>query len=166
MHKAAETYFINSLIDLKPQDVLEIGSININGSVRNYYPQARSWWGIDIVSGPCVDEVADGATWESTNRYGVAICAEVFEHTPNWRQIIINMHRHLIDGGVLLASCASRDRPEHSGDGAELREGEYYKNVNPDEMHELLSQMNWSYFNIVEADGEFGNDDLYIKCVK
>lgn len=166
MHAAATNFFVSSLRGFEPRSVLEIGSININGSVRDYYPQATSWWGIDIIPGPCVDEVADGASWRSDDRYGVAICAEVFEHTPKWKDIIVNMHRHLVDGGLLLASCASRDRPTHSADGNDLKPDEYYENVDPEEMRRLLFQMGWSDIEVIEADGQFGNDDLYIKCFK
>lgn len=166
MHAAATRFFTENLKDYKLSNVLEIGSININGSVRDMYPNATSWYGIDIVDGPCVDEVADGSEWCSSERYGVAICAEVFEHTPKWREIIRNMHRHLEDGGLLLASCASRDRPPHSANGDNLGVDEYYHNVSPKEMDELLSSMKWKSYEVIEADGDFGNDDLYIKCVK
>lgn len=166
MHLAAAQFFSSNLRELNPGHVLEIGSININGSVRDYFPQSLSWWGIDIIGGPCVDEVADGADWRSSKTFDIAICAEVFEHTPKWREIIINMHRHLVNGGLLLASCASRDRPPHSANGDSLMSDEFYQNVNPPEMHELLSSMAWTSYDVIEANGHYGNDDLYIKCVK
>lgn len=166
MHAAATNFFVTNLRSARPGTVLEIGSININGSVRDYYPQALSWWGIDIIGGPCVDEVCDGADWRSNQRFDVAICAEVFEHTPRWPEIIVNMHRHLVDGGLLLASCASRDRPIHSANGGALMQGEYYRNVQPEEATNLLTTMSWSEFQVFEADGFFGNDDLYIRCIK
>lgn len=167
MHDAAFAFYSRALQVLPPLDVLEFGSYNINGSVRDAYPQARSWWGIDIAEGNGVDEVADAVHYLSSRRYDVVICAEAFEHTPHWPEIIANAYNHLEDGGYFFASCASRDRPPHSAfDGGPLRDGEYYQNVSPGEMMEVMEAMDWKSFEVIPADGYFGNDDLYIKAIK
>ena len=167
MHDAAFQFYKRELENLKPLDVLEFGSYNINGSVRDAYPQAKSWWGIDIADGPGVDEVADASQWKTSMAFDVVACAEAFEHTPEWRKIIRNAHHHLKVGGLFVASCASRDRPPHSAfDGGAVREGEYYANVSPEEMIEFMEQLEWHSFDVVPADGYFGNDDLYIKAIK
>lgn len=167
MHDAAFAFYRKELGNLEPLDVLEFGSYNINGSVRDTYPQAKSWWGIDIASGPGVDQVADASLFLDEKRYDVVVCAEAFEHTPAWTDIIENAHRHLKNGGLFIASCASRDRPPHSAfDGGVVREGEYYSNVSPAEMQEYMMELDWEKFEIIPADGYFGNDDLYIKAIK
>lgn len=173
MHDAAFAFYKSELGDLPPFDVLEFGSYDINGSVRNAYPQAKSWWGIDIAEGKGVDEVADAATYISprlyntNNLYDVVICAEAFEHTEVWRDIIENAWEHLKPGGLFLASCATAARPAHSAfDGGPLREGEYYLNVDIDLMNEYMDLLGWTDYSTVVADGYFGNDDLYIKAVK
>lgn len=167
MHDAAFNFYKNSLQSFDPMNVLEFGSYNINGSVRDAYPNAASWYGIDIVPGNGVDEVANAATWKSDKKFDVVICAEAFEHTNEWKDIIKNAMEHLNDGGTFLSSCASRNRPEHSAiDGGPLRDGEYYRNISPEEMTECLHDMGWSNFEVIAADGYFGDDDLYIKAVK
>lgn len=167
MHDAAFAFYKSVLKDAEPLDVLEFGSYNINGSVRDAYPQARSWWGIDIAEGNGVDEVADAAFYRSSKEFDIVICAEAFEHTELWRDIIANAYNHLKYGGYFFASCASRDRPAHSAfDGGALRDGEYYKNISPDEMAEVMEAMGWKSFEVIAADGYFGNDDLYVKAVK
>jgi|688.fasta_scaffold06563_35 hypothetical protein len=167
MHDAAFTFYKESLSQLSPMNVLEFGSYNINGSVRDAYPNANSWHGIDVVPGNGVDEVADAAVWKSDRRYDVVICAEAFEHTSDWEKIIKNAKEHLNHNGLFLASCASRNRPPHSAiDGGPLRDGEYYENISPEEMTQCLESMSWSSFEVIPADGYFGDDDLYIKAIK
>lgn len=167
MHDAAFAFYKRELQDMTPKEVLEFGSYNINGSVRDAYPQAKSWWGIDIAEGNGVDEVADAVFYKSSKKYDIVICAEAFEHTEYWRDIVANAYNHLKDGGYFFASCASRARPAHSAlDGGALRDGEYYKNISPEEMTELMQAMDWEYFEVIPADGYFGNDDLYVKAVK
>lgn len=167
MHDAALRFYTEELSQLPPLDVLEFGSYNINGSVRDAYPTANSWWGIDIASGNGVDEVADATNWKSDKRFDVVVCAEAFEHTEFWRDIILNAYEHLKPGGIFVASCATRSRPAHSAfDGGPLRDGEFYENVDPGIMGEFLMSMDWDSYDVQIADGYFGDDDLYIKAVK
>lgn len=167
MHDAAFAFYKKNLESLDSMNVLEFGSYNINGSVRDAYPQAKSWWGIDIAEGNGVDEVADAVEWRSEKQFDIVICAEAFEHTSDWQKIIINAFNHLSSNGLFLASCASRDRPPHSAiDGGPLRNDEYYRNISPEEMEQFLLSMDWSSIEVIPADGYFGNDDLYIKAIK
>lgn len=167
MHDAAFQFYKSQLENLPPLHVLEFGSYNINGSVRDAYPQAASWWGIDIAAGNGVDEVADATEWQSNKRFDIVICAEAFEHTISWGEIIQNAYDHLVEGGLFLASCASRDRPPHSAfDGGALRDGEYYANISPDQMEAFMSEMWWNSYQVIPADGYFGNDDLYLIAKK
>jgi SAM-dependent methyltransferase len=165
MHDAALAFYTRQLADLDPLDVVEFGSCNMNGSARDAYPQAKSWLGIDIQPGPGVDIVADAATWDTDQRFDVCICAEAFEHTPAWRDIIATAHRVLRDGGLFLASCATNRRPPHSAvDGGALRAGEYYANVSWLDLS--FAMRGWSDGEVVEADGYFGQDDLYVWAIR
>lgn len=166
MHTAALTFYEGALSSLPPLNVVEFGACNINGSVRSVCSQATSWLGLDIQAGPGVDLVQDAATWETGERFDLVICAEVFEHTPDWRLILAKAYEVLVVGGLLVASCATNDRPPHSAfDGGPLREGEFYRNVPEDEMSEALDQIGFTSIVRV-ADGHFGNDDLYITAVR
>jgi SAM-dependent methyltransferase len=162
MHAQALAFYLSHLADMEPLDVLEFGSCNLNGSVRDIY-QARSWHGIDVAEGAGVDEVADAATWSSDRRFDIVICAEVFEHTPDWREIIDNARRHLVSGGMFLATCATACRPAHSAvDGGALRDGEHYANVELDELCDHMDRSGWSDYLAGVTDGYFGNDDLQV----
>jgi len=165
MHRQALNFFHDHLEHLPPLDVVEFGSCDMNGSVRIAYPQAKSWHGIDVQAGPNVDEIADCADWTAPKPVDVILCAEVFEHTPRWREIIANAHANLKPGGLFLASCATGRRPPHSAvDGGHLRPGEFYENVSAMAMSEC--RWGWSYFNVTPADGYFGGDDLYLKAMR
>jgi SAM-dependent methyltransferase len=110
--------------------VLEIGSLDVNGSVRPLFPHAARYHGIDIAPGPGVDEVADAADWRCDGAFDVVVSTEVLEHAPRWRDVLENAWAALVPGGRLLMTCATEPRPPHSAvDGWDVREGEWYENV-------------------------------------
>lgn len=129
MHPEAYRYIAQTIGT--PTRVLEVGSLNINGSPRQLLPQVE-WWGIDMQAGSGVDEIADAATWRSARRFDLAICAEVLEHTPAIPEILETIRTHLTPGGRLIITCATHGRAPHSAiDGGPVRPDEYYENVDP-----------------------------------
>lgn len=166
MHPQALAFYRSSLSALPPMSVVEFGSCDMNGSVRDAYT-ASSWLGLDVQAGPGVDLVVDVASWVTDERFDICICAEVFEHTPVWRAILDTAFSVLRPGGLFVASCATGRRPPHSAvDGGPLRPGEYYANVDPDDMWSALAKQGWADGSVVQADGHFGGDDLYVKATK
>ena len=123
-----------------PFDVLEIGSLDINGSVRPVFAESkRTYIGIDPQEGPGVDIVADAATFDISMRFDVIVCAEVFEHTPVWREIIANAHRLLKPGGLFTATMAGVGRGPHSAiDENPIRDWEHYENITDEALNEAL----------------------------
>jgi len=93
--------------------VLEIGSLNINGTVRIFFDNAQ-YTGIDIGEGDCVDEVCRGEDYPAAaNTFDVVLSTEVFEHAENWDLIFLNMVRLVKQDGLVAFSCASRGRTQH-----------------------------------------------------
>ena len=114
------------------QSVIEIGSRNINGTVRPLFNGAQ-YTGIDPVPGFGVDLIADGASYQPPAKVDTVICCEVLEHTAQAEQIVANALRMLQPDGMLLITCAAPPRAPHSAlDGAELQPGEYYHNIGPE----------------------------------
>ena len=141
--------------------VLEIGSLDINGSVRPLFPHAAHYHGLDLVAGDGVDEVADASTWVPPRTYDVVVSAEVLEHAPPWRDILSMMWAATAPGGTLLMTCAGPGRAPHSAvDGLEVREGEHYANVSPAEVRALIADWGVSRWAL-----EWASDrgDLYLE---
>jgi SAM-dependent methyltransferase len=131
MHRAAFDYVARTVSgrELPAGDVLEIGSRDVNGSVRELFP-GRRYIGSDIAPGDGVDIVASGADVELSEPAAVVVTTETLEHTLDAEAICRNAFRLLMPGGVFIVTCAGEGRAPHSAvDGGPLRAGEFYANV-------------------------------------
>ena len=124
--------------------VLEIGSININGSARDVYGDLQPYHGVDIVSGPNVDYVIDirkiknPAETPLNLQYHTIICTEVLEHVDPMT-LVPAMFQFMHDRCKLIITCAGPKRKPHSADGApKLKKLEYYANVDAMDLRSLL----------------------------
>src|SRR6266536_5884803 len=93
--------------------VLEVGSLNVNGSVRPMV-MARGpseYLGVDLVDGDGVDQVVDavdlGATF-GADSFDVVVSTEMLEHAEDWQRSICSMVSVLRPGGVLVITTRSR----------------------------------------------------------
>lgn len=132
MHDSARK-FVKSITPLIRGSVLEIGSRNVNGSIRYLFSHATKYVGIDIREGPGVDIVIDGANWDGDgDTFDAVVCCEVLEHAGNPAELCNAMFRLAKPGGVIVITAATPERKPHSGiDGGELREGEQYQGIEP-----------------------------------
>lgn len=119
--------------------VLDIGGRDINGTVRDLWPDAH-WTSVDLEPGPAVDHVGDIRDYHPDVTFDVVVCAEVLEHAEHWRDIIHAAHRLTRPGGTLLLTMAGEGRPPHSAhDGGPLQPGEHYANITADELTVALT---------------------------
>lgn len=163
MHADVHIFVTNALRALPPRErVLEIGSRNINGSVRGLLPGARWYCGIDLQPGADVDVVADGATFRTQEPPDTVICCEVLEHAANAEAIVANICEQLAPGGVAILTMATHGRAPHSAvNGGALQDGEFYRNVGYDEL------LGWCQsFSRVELSHHPERGDLYAVAVK
>jgi SAM-dependent methyltransferase len=118
--------------------VLEIGSHNVNGSVRPFFA-GSSYVGVDLSEGKDVDVVASGHEVAFPDKsLDLVICCECFEHNPQWLQTFTNMYRMTKPGGAVIVTCASRGRREHGTARSSPEESpgttsvgwNYYRNLN------------------------------------
>ena len=138
MHTAARN-FVRSVARFATGRVAEIGSRNVNGSVR-YLIDARRYVGVDLREGPGVDIVADGATWDGDGyKYDAVVCCEVLEHSGSQPELCRNIMALLVPGGIAIITAATPDRQPHSGiDGGPLQDGEDYRGVTADDLRRWL----------------------------
>lgn len=117
-------------------EVVEIGSRNINGSVRQLFAASASYLATDITGGIGVDQIVDASDASAlpAGSCDTVVCCEVLEHTPV-APIIRSAATWLRPGGFLIATMATTGRVLHSAiDGGTLRAGEHYHNVTAEEM--------------------------------
>ncbi|MEA1071995.1 methyltransferase domain-containing protein [Sphingomonas sp. LY160] len=90
-------------------DILEIGSLDVNGSLRAAAPPYRSYTGIDFEKGPGVDIVVQpGEEWPVEDAgFDVVMASSVFEHDPAFWQTFNRMARKARPGGFLYVSAPS-----------------------------------------------------------
>lgn len=133
---------------LEPISVLDIGGRDLNGSTRFLFPNAQPYHVLDILPGDNVDFEADAADWrpEDGFRYDLVVTTETFEHAKRWPEILKTAWDVLKPGGWLIFTCAGPGRPPHSGHAAvwELAPGEFYGNVSPEEIREVLEDQGWT----------------------
>jgi SAM-dependent methyltransferase len=92
--------------------VLEVGSYDVNGSVRPLVEGMgpASYVGVDITPGPRVDKVLNAS--ELIEHLGretadVVITTEMLEHVRDWRTVVSNLKGVLRPGGLLLVTTRS-----------------------------------------------------------
>ena len=104
--------------DVKGCRVLEVGSYDVNGSVRPTILALEpiSYTGVDQSAGPGVDRVV-GATelveTFGTGSFDVVISTEMLEHVVEWKPIIVELVNVLAPGGLLVLTTRSVGFPYH-----------------------------------------------------
>jgi SAM-dependent methyltransferase len=121
--------------------VLEIGSLDINGSIRSYFVDC-DYVGLDVAPGKGVDVVCEGQKFEAPDdTYDVVISCEAMEHNPHWVATFKNMIRMCRPGGLVIMTCATTGRPEHGTTRTEP------------ESSPLTVGLGWNYYrNLRERD--------------
>lgn len=95
-------------------NVLEVGSLNINGTVRDFFEFSKEYVGLDLMEGKDVDIVCEGADYDGDSEsVDTVISTECFEHDKDWQNTFSNMYRLAKKEGLVLFTCASTGRHEH-----------------------------------------------------
>jgi SAM-dependent methyltransferase len=104
--------------DIRDKHIIEVGSLDVNGSLRPYLVSLRPklYIGVDINAGSGVDEICSAEELVShfgEEKFDVLISTELLEHIRNWRIAISNMKRVVKPRGVILITTRSRGAEYH-----------------------------------------------------
>jgi SAM-dependent methyltransferase len=93
------------------RDVLEVGSCDVNGSVRPYIESLspRQYLGVDTGPGPSVDWVVDceKLSTEIIGWWDVVVSTEMLEHVRDWQTCMEQLVGMVKPGGLLLITTRS-----------------------------------------------------------
>jgi SAM-dependent methyltransferase len=100
-------------LDLSKLSTLEVGSYNVNGSVRELF--GGPYLGIDRAEGPGVDWVWDIEKGPFRNDiYDVVVSTEMLEHCVRPHLALKHMQRSLMQGGYLILTARGYGFPYHN----------------------------------------------------
>ena len=143
--------FVQSVKDEFPEyfkgtKVLEIGSLNINGSVRQFF-EPDQYIGCDLGEGAGVDIVCQGHELPYPNEsFDVVISCECFEHDRHWEKTFQKMIDLVRTGGLVIFSCATIGRPEHGTTRTSPADApftnDYYRNLREEDFDQFKSSFN------------------------
>jgi SAM-dependent methyltransferase/predicted O-methyltransferase YrrM len=134
----------------KEKKVLEIGSLNINGSIRDFFENC-DYIGLDLEPGKDVDIICEGQNYDANDEsFDVVSSTECFEHNPYWKETFLNMIRMCKSDGLVFFTCATDGREEH---GTE----KYFP-----ELSQFTLNKGWNYYrNLNQSDFDNLNLDQY-----
>jgi SAM-dependent methyltransferase len=154
MHPAAYRFVTGVVdkLDVSQLTVVELGSYDVNGSVRPLFAGCAGYIGVDLRPGPGVDVVGDAATWGEPEHCDVVVTTETLEHTPAAREIVANAARLLRPGGWVIVTAASPARTPHGVDGGQVG-AEFYAGVSAAQLLAWLIDAGLDPEQVREADG-------------
>lgn len=170
MSHPAQIEFVAALQNKFPdffirKNVLEVGSLNINGSIRQFFQQCN-YVGVDLGAGRDVDVIAKGEDLSyADGSFDVVASCECFEHNPEWAKTFGNMVR--MSCGLVFFSCATTGRAEHGTRRSNPHDapfcGDYYRNLTEEDVQ---SECDLSAFKQYEFSTNHDCHDLYFWGIK
>jgi SAM-dependent methyltransferase len=176
MSHSQQMFFISNLAThLAPyfngKKVLEVGSLNINGSVRQFF-KGCDYLGLDIAEGKEVDLVCKGEDFGApANYFDTVISSEMFEHNMNYVKCWMNMIRMMKEDGLLLFTCATTGRRQHGTTKfnpefsplSSATGNDYYKNLVESDFSSVISMD--TFFSVWAFFDDFTFRDIYFMGV-
>jgi cyclopropane fatty-acyl-phospholipid synthase-like methyltransferase len=154
----------------KKVDVLDIGSLDINGNNR-YLFENYTYTGVDLGEGKNVDVVSRGHEFKPGKQYDVVISTECFEHDQHWKETIQNCIDLTKSGGLFIFTCATTGRQEHGTTRTTPQDSpfthgmfnDYYMNLTKED---ILTVLNTEDFIEHKFDKNDNTKDLYFYGIK
>ena len=147
-HEAQRLFFKNIKDDLPEYfdrvNVVDFGSKDYNGSLKSLFTNSE-YIGVDISPGRNVNVVSAAHNYSvNIPTYDTVVSGEMLEHDEYWKKSLKKMYDILLPEGLLVISCAGKDRPEH---GTKRTDGhlygttqDYYMNLEPKHIRQVLKE--------------------------
>lgn len=106
-----------SLAEIYGRRVLEVGSLDVNGSPRTVIERLKpsEYVGVDIIEGKGVDTICkceDLVYWFGEESFDIVISTCALEHIEDWKTSISNIKRVCKKGGYIIIIVPSK-WPKH-----------------------------------------------------
>lgn len=163
MHREAYQFVADQVAELTMEGraVLELGSYNVNGSVRPLFAGCARYVGLDLRPGRDVDVVSAAADYDGAGAFAVVVCCEMLEHDPDPPATLASAWRALQPGGMLILTAASPLRAPHGCDGGQVGPAEHYAGIGAVQLSQWLE--GWSDVQIMHTPSR---GDLYATARK
>lgn len=170
MSHQSQLDFVKSVADRFPdyftgKKVLEIGSLDINGSIRQFFKDCE-YIGVDLGEGKGVDIVAKGEELTyPDNSFDVVASCECFEHNEEWEATFRNMIR--MSNRIVFFTCATTGRHEHGTRRTSPSDapfcGDYYRNLTEQDFRDKFSLEEFGEYQFINNPNP---PDLYFWGIK
>lgn len=99
---------------IRGASILEIGSMDWNGSARSHFGAAARYIGVDHLAGPSVDVVSSAAkTSFAREEFDILICLSLFEHDPEWKDSLEHNLQWVKKGGLIVLCWGAEGNLPH-----------------------------------------------------
>lgn len=146
------------------ENILEIGSQNINGSIRDLFKDYdnKNWLGLDLIKAKDVDYAIPGELIQLPNGWAdISFSTECFEHSKNWKKIFVNIIRSTHENGLIVLTFAGTGRAAHGTIDSNIDSSpyttDYYKNISIKDFCESINLNNFFSRYSIEVNHNFGD---------
>ena len=173
MSHQSQLDFVSNVRDSFPEQfvnskVLEVGSLNINGTVRIFFKDC-DYLGVDVGAGKDVDLVCPAHELDIPNEtFDTTISCECFEHDKYWVRSFKKMYDLTKPKGLVVFSCATTGRAEHGTTRTSPADApftnDYYRNLTAEDFDgafELAEMFDEYQFSVNQSPA-----DLYFYGIK
>jgi SAM-dependent methyltransferase len=144
----------------KAKRVLELGSLDMNGSPREFFWAPQDYVGVDWREGKGVDEVSMAHEYRGRHDeyFDCVVSTEMLEHDPKWRETLQRAVELLRPGGHIVLTMAGTGRPPHEV-GVAPGENPYYENRTIEDIVQHVTSL--AHFRMVHAEDNPNPGDSY-----
>jgi SAM-dependent methyltransferase len=121
MHRSVKEYVYEFLHEVKcfETDIIEVGSRNVNGTIKDYIKslKPKSYIGVDMIPGRDVDVVASAENLTNIfgkEKFDIVISTEMLEHCSDWKKVINEMFLICKNNGMILLTARGPGFKIHS----------------------------------------------------